>query len=247
MINKNSMTYWWPLIKDLDIPQPKTIIIPINLSRHRMLGILDGDKESAEAWDSYLPTIKRTLISVTGLPGFIRTDYSSNKHDWDKSCYIDDVDNLKRCITMLVEFTAMADLGLEALVIREYIEMASKFTAFSGNMPVNPERRYFIRDGKIQCRHAYWVVEAIADWHKLYVEIGKPRLPDNWLELLVEMNTETDDEVELLTQYTEQVAKAVDGYWSVDFCKAKDGRWILIDMATGEASWHDESCEYYSG
>lgn len=35
------------------------------------------------------------------------------------------------------------------------------------------------------------------------------------------------------------------GYWSIDFCKAKDGRWILIDMATGERTWHKEDCEYY--
>lgn len=243
MINKNSMAYWWPIIKDLDIPMPKTIIIPLELSFQEMFGILDGDKESAEAWDNYDPVIEKA-IKVVGLPAFIRTDYSSNKHDWEESCYLSEVTKLHQTIGNLAEFTLIADLSLTAIVVREYIEMASKFTAFSGNMPVNPERRYFIKDGKIQCKHQYWVMEAIADWHEVYVEIGKPRLPDNWLELLVEMNTETDEEIELLSSYANLVAKVVDGYWSVDFCKAKDGRWILIDMALGEASWHDEACEY---
>ena len=34
------------------------------------------------------------------------------------------------------------------------------------------------------------------------------------------------------------------GYWSVDYWKAKDGRWILIDMAEGEKSWHPSKCKY---
>jgi len=58
------------------------------------------------------------------------------------------------------------------------------------------------------------------------------------------MNDQSADEVELLSGYANQVAGIFPEYWSVDFCKAKDGRWILIDMATGDRSWHDESCEY---
>jgi hypothetical protein len=36
----------------------------------------------------------------------------------------------------------------------------------------------------------------------------------------------------------------LDGWWSVAFAKTKDGRWILIDMAEGEMSFHDLECEY---
>jgi hypothetical protein len=57
------------------------------------------------------------------------------------------------------------------------------------------------------------------------------------------MITETEEEVELLSDYAQTIADAVDGYWSVDFCKAKDGRWIFIDMAVGEDSWHPECAE----
>jgi len=29
-INKNSIFYWWPKVKDLPIPKPKTITVPLS-------------------------------------------------------------------------------------------------------------------------------------------------------------------------------------------------------------------------
>lgn len=243
MINKNSMTYWWPRIKNLEIPMPKTIIIPIDLSFELLLGIIDGDKAAAEAWDRQLPTILKAIDKV-GLPAFLRTDYLSDKHDWKNSCFVTEPDLLRHHISELVEMTAMADLSLTAIVVREYIEMASVFTAFSGDLPINPERRYFIRNGEIQCHHPYWIETAIADWDDPWLKQGLTRLPTNWKELLAEVNTETDIEIQLLSNYAKQVIAVMPDYWSVDFCKTKDGRWVLIDMALGEASWHDKRCEY---
>ncbi|GAI66328.1 unnamed protein product [marine sediment metagenome] len=49
----------------------------------------------------------------------------------------------------------------------------------------------------------------------------------NWKEILKELNTETESEVALLTDYAEQVACVLDGYWSVDFAHAKDDRWLF--------------------
>ena len=118
--------------------------------------------------------------------------------------------------------------------------MDSKFTAFYGEMPVNPERRYFIKDGKIQCHHPYWIEEAIEKG------TDSKKLPNNWKKVLKEINTETKEEIKLLSKYTNQIAKVFPkGYWSIDFCKAKDGEWILIDMATGGSSWHDDKCKYH--
>jgi hypothetical protein len=100
-------------------------------------------------------------------------------------------------------------------------------------MPVNPERRYFINDGKVLCHHPYWIQAAIT----------KPSI-ENWQEVLAEINTETTEEVQLLSGYAELIAKELPGFWSIDFCKAKNGQWYLIDMATGEHSWHPEDCPY---
>ncbi len=175
----------------------------------------------------------------------MRTAYTSGKHDWTDTCYVTDADKIRRHVGMLIQDSALKELPIDAFVFREFIEMDSKFTAFSRTMPINPERRYFIKDGEIQCHHAYWISEAIAEGDEAYARHGMSKLPENWLELLAEMNTQSDEEIELLSSYANQVAKVIEGYWSVDFCKAQDGHWVLIDMALGKASWHDEGCEYY--
>lgn len=121
--------------------------------------------------------------------------------------------------------------------------MASTFTAFVGKMPVNPERRYFIRDGKVQCHHSYWIANSIAEADKAWTARGMSNLVSNWLELLKKLNAENDYEVKRLTAHAELVATKLEGYWSVDFCMAKDRTWYMIDCAQGEQSWHPE-CQY---
>ena len=240
-MNKNSMLYWFPKIKELDIPQPRTIIVDLEADHWDIMEVIEGG--DPEVIESKMVKIELAVYSL-GLPLFMRTAYTSGKHDWLNTCYLTEFRKIRYHILALIEDSALKEIPVDAFVFREYLEMDSKFTAFSGAMPVNPERRYFIKDGEIQCKHHYWIADAIAEGDEAYARHGMSKLPENWLELLYEMNNETDEEVELLSGYAEQVAEVVEGYWSVDFCKAKDGRWILIDMALGEASWHDERCEY---
>ena len=238
-MDKNSMLYWWPRVKGLEIPMPKTEIVEFEMSHSEVFGILDGEKRSADAWDRYTPKIQDAIRKV-GTPAFLRTDHTSAKFDWESTCYYDASGHIRHHISSLVEFSAMADmigLNVGAIAVREYISMASAFTAFSGQMPVNPERRYFVKNGEVICHHPYWIAEAI-DQGTLEKD-----LPENWLELLEAMNTETSEEIEFLTGYAETIAGAVDGYWSVDFCKSRDGRWVFIDMAEGVRSWHPDCGE----
>jgi hypothetical protein len=94
---------------------------------------------------------------------------------------------------------------------------------------VNPERRYLIKDGEVVAHFAYWIKDAIIN----------PSRPD-WEELSDLMNYESEEEITLLTGYAQQVAQRLRGYWSVDFCKAKNGTWYLIDCAKGEDSFKPE-------
>ena len=115
--------------------------------------------------------------------------------------------------------------------------MDSLYKAFH-EMPVNSERRYFIKDGKIICHHPYWFEGAISG-----SRYHKPPLPENWKDLSAQMNFESLGEKIILHNYAEKVAALLDGFWSVDFCRGKTGTWYLIDMAEGEKSWHPESCQ----
>jgi hypothetical protein len=225
-ISKDSFLYWYPKIKQLNIPQPASVIVKITNDEFKCT--FDGMPKS-------LTQKVQGIISVHfNLPIFIRTDLASGKHSWKDSCFYDGLNSLWKNLYGVIEFNHMADimgLPFTAIIIREYIPMDSRFTAFYGQMPVNPERRYFIDNGKVLCHHHYWIQEAITN----------PSI-ENWQEVLEEINIETPEEIKLLSDYAELIAKELSGFWSIDFCKAKDGRWILIDMATGERSWHPKDC-----
>jgi len=228
-MNKDSLLFWWPRIQYLPIPMPRTEIFPVD--RDLLLDAIDDP----QLLMPFMPEISATASKI-GYPLFLRTDQASGKHDWKNSCYVPNEEALRDHILKVIEFNEIADIfGLqyEALVFREFIELDWKFKAFWGEMPVARERRYFIKDSGILCHHPYWIEDAIAR--------ASPWIQEsNWRELLKDLNTETNGEVKLLTEYSTEVASLLEGYWSIDFAHAKDGRWILIDIATGENSWHPE-------
>ena len=233
-MDKTSMCFWWDRVKDLDIPMPETIIIPFDKSTQTAYDHWDEEHLVQDAM------VKCIAESIAAYPVFIRTDQSSAKHSWVDSCFIEDPSRLGRNLYGVLEFNPCRDfIGLtaRAFIVREYIPMAEVLKAFH-DMPVNPERRYFVNDGKVLCHHAYWIEDAIEKGHR------KSPLPANWKEILSEANRETPDEVMLLTKYAAMIANELDGFWSVDFCKAADGTWYFIDMAIGQRSWHPEDCKY---
>ena len=230
----DSLAYWFPLIKNLDISQPKTEIIPLTDDE-----LTDLYEETVS--QSLVDKVKKIIIEKFKLPVFIRTDLASAKFFWEKSCYYDGTGNLTHQLLEVISFNLIADimgLPFRYLIVREFIPMDTRFKAYSGNMPVNPERRYFVENGKVICHHSYWIEEAIEKGTDPKI------LPENWREIATAMNIQTEEEIKILTGYAEQVSKVLDGFWSVDFCKAKDGRWILIDLANGELSWHQDDCPF---
>ena len=215
MKDKNSMFYWYPKIKNLDIPQPKTIMI-------------EAKK------DTNLKEQLEKAIDEIGIPCFLRTDQTSNKHDWDETCYVTDKEKLPEHIEAQIYSNFI--LPCNGFIFREFLDLNYSFKAFLG-MPVAKERRYFIKDGKLQCRHPYWPEMSIRFWFDT-------KEPKNWKKQLALLNTETTKEVLTLTKYAQKVADIFSGYWSVDFAEGKDGTWYLIDMALGEDSFHWLDCKY---
>ena len=224
--DRNSMLNWYPKIKDLAIMQPETNIVPIQwMPAHQ--GIRN------------FPQVYKAARQI-GFPLFMRTDHFSGKHSWNRTCYVDKLHNLEANLLNLVEESEMAGmLGLpvNAIVFRKYVEMESAFIAFGG-LPVSKERRYFVKDGRVKCHHAYWIEPAIEFWGATRAEE-----PPDWREKLQALNYESDVEIDLLTTYAQQVSQVLSGYWSVDFCLSKSKMWYLIDCATGEQSWHPP-CQY---
>lgn len=228
MVYLTSMLYWYPKIKDLEIPQPRTEIYKLTKQE---LEILSNEQFPETLIENIEP-----IISEFSYPFFVRTDFASGKHGWENTCFIENKKKLSRNIFEVVVENLIADLfGLpfEALVFREYIPLNAGFKAFYGNMPVAKERRYFIKNKQIQCHHPYWPKDAIRSPNN-----------ENWEKILNEQNKETEKEIEQLSEYSLLVAERFEGYWSVDFAYSQDEEWYLIDMAEGEHSFHWLECDF---
>lgn len=243
---QSSMLFWWPKIQGLDIPMPKTRMLMLpKINIIEICGSKPCGDEMAETLRKFTEELKMIAREVQGNkddPVFMRTDQCSGKHEWRYTCFVEVVNDIGKHLLRLLEYNEMVgwmSFTDKAIAVREFIPLESSFIAFHGQMPVAKERRYFVRDGVVECRHEYWIEEAIRQG------LEGRNLPESiWLENLRALNHQSEDEIELLTRYAESAGKEIGDYWSVDFAKAKDGRWLLIDMARGELSYHVDGCPH---
>ncbi len=223
-MSENAIEYWYPRIKDI-VPTPRTVIVPAERKWDKTGNYIYVPKK-------YVKEIVKQAKNFT-FPIFLRASDSSIKHDWKDTCFVERKEDLEKHIQMIANECEMLDVfggaPVSSFAIREYIEMDSGFIAFWGKLPINPERRYFIYNHKLICHHPYWFKEAIRRPSKA-----------TWEKRLSIMNRETDEEKTLLSKYTCIIAEQFEGYWSIDFCRAKTGKWYCIDMATGNRSWHPD-------
>lgn len=236
-MRNSSLLYWYPKVKNLGIPTPKTEIVELKHKNNLLLPVCDGDFSPIEPqWSDILEKARKI-----GFPLFMRTDEFSGKHGWKNTCYVEKESDLKKHISTLIEESFLADmmgLPIRALVFRKYIPMKSMFTAFYGEMPVNPEIRLFAKEGDILCWHWYWINDAIEQGTR------KEDLPPDWKKQLSMAKKEmTSKDINDLMFQASEVSKQFKGIWSIDFCLSKKGIWYLIDMAEGHLSWHPEDCE----
>jgi len=231
MSQKTSLCYWYPLIKDI-LPTPRTEIVPLEEGDIDVLfEALDG-KGSPDMLRAHLIS----AASHFNYPLFMRTDFTSGKHDFLDTCFVQSSNDIFGHALALFEDTLCKDISIGAFVFREFLQLESGFKAFRG-LPISKERRYFVEDGKVLCHHPYWPEDAIRG------EVL--RKGDGWKAILKELNTETPEEIELLTAMAGTFSNLVPGAWSVDFAKMKHNiphSWVLIDAAEAFRSWHPSDC-----
>jgi len=226
---ESSMLHWFPKVKDI-IPVPRTEFFALTTEEaYQIIGLLDR---------VLLPETLATRIEAAagkiGYPLFMRSDQGSAKHDYNHTCRVLSEDRLIPNLATLIEWHLMVDLWPRALAFREMLPLASPFDAFDG-LPIAKERRYFVEDGKVICHHPYWPEGAIE-----FRERGRDISPRGWRLALKVLNVEEPEEVALLSTLAERFSRAVPGFFSVDFAMEKGGRWVMIDAARGELSWHPE-------
>lgn len=236
-----SMTHWWPRVRTMAVavPMPRTLLLPVDFTP--MFDAPRGSGTSPIATvppdGRRVPWSPRVMADVIAAaeftyPVFLRTDHTSGKHAWVDSCFVPSAETLPSHLAEVIESTLMADAIPAALVVREYLPLASRFTAFRGALPIAPERRYFAEAGHVLCHHPYWPAEAIVQ--------GTPpgQLPLDWKNRLAQCNHETPGEITVLSTYAAALSTQLDGAWSLDFAKTAEGWWVFLDAAPAERSWH---------
>jgi hypothetical protein len=228
-VDKVSLAYWFPKLQASGVLTPTTKIITTKTDFGPMM-----DGQPSKEIDEFIAFLKHEAEHF-GFPLFLRTGHLSAKHSWKDSCFVPSKEQIGNSIYALVEASALATLRglpMDVWVIRSFLDLDIRFTAFHGDMPVAVERRYFIEDGKVICSHPYWPAGA-------FEQIRNK--PENWGALLTEMNAVTAPELEDLSV---QVSQSFEGAWSLDWAKHKSGTWYAIDMAPMEVSWHWPGCEH---
>ena len=240
MIDPTSMCHWWPLVQGLEVPMPRTDIIEVGdgTLQDWFYACVDGpehDPEHKANGGRWLPDV-RARADAFGYPLFLRTDMCSGKHGFSRTCCVSDRAAFDQHIfSLMEEIELQSTWGLpnRAVVLRELLDPAAGFLAFEG-LPIGRERRYFIRNGAVECHHPYWPEAEFGGYGS--------NLPDSWRDTLAELSDETS-ELDLLTGYAERIAERLEGYWSVDFFCDANGKWWFIDAAVGDVSWHPD-CAY---
>ena len=226
--NKNNMAFWFPLLKMIKMRVPKTILI--HTGNCDLSNMVDGRR--VEGIELFLDRME-TAIEEIGLPCFIRSGMTSNKHDWKNSCYFDGPSNaLLSHIYTIVQHSFMANivglpLDYSLWAVREIIPTKTIFIDFN-HMPITKERRLFIDKGEVICNHPYWPRDCFKLEHT-----------EQEFNELQSITTHEEGELKLMAEY---VGKYFTGFWSVDFLQDTAYNWWLIDMAVGERSYHYLDC-----
>ncbi len=232
---RSSMLHWHPLVRDLDIPQPETRIVEIPY--RTLSGVMDGER----ALGSHAEELYAALEDLEPYPVFLRTDHSSQKHMFRRTCRLPSRRALLPHLMEILDLNACFDLVDSAVVLRKWLDLDAGFCAFD-RLPISVEARAFVSGGEPRCVHPYWVPDAVAAWAERGGRLARGMDP-GWRGILEWQNRAVAAAGATIAGMAREVARRVGGAaWSVDFARGRDGRWYLIDMAAAEVSYHPPGC-----
>lgn len=233
--DKSALSYWFPKIEAAGLPVPRTKLFNMPKEASADVWALFDGKESNTGMSAFAAQIKEAAVEM-GLPVFLRTDHTSGKHNWERTCYVTDADKIAAHIASIAEFSEccgmFGELPWDKWVVREFLPIIPYGVCPGyGNMPINREFRFFVEDGEVKCFHPYWPAESLEQG-------GAP----NTLGYNNLCSLASKDEREL-RDLASRAGKAVGGAWSIDMLDTERG-WFITDMAEAHKSFHWPLCPH---
>jgi len=221
------LSHWFPLVEAAGLPVPKTRIIHGGDDLFR-----EVYGESSQSLAPLAERIREAATELGGPPIFLRTDHTSAKHGWNETCYVANLDLVEHHIVSIVEHSENVDIcGLptDTWVAREMLNTKLLFRAFRGRMPITREFRYFVLDGQVLWRQAYWPEEAV-----FFIPEDDDGANRSALAAASILHLGERAELDALSL---KASAALPGYWSVDWLETTDRGWVLTDCAEGDRSY----------
>lgn len=238
MTDRTALSWWFPRIEAAGLPLPKTIIIDMPAEAQESIWAL-FDGESAGDPRPFCAMIGNAGDQL-GWPLFLRTDHTAAKHRWSRSCCVPDRSAIPRSVGEIAEYSELAGgLGLpwDRWAAREMLPTEPVGTCPSyGNMPICREFRAFAADGRVQCIHPYWPLEALTEGDARDLT-GRPFDRDAFDRL----SALSDADRTKIEDIAAVASAVVGGAWSID-CLATQRGWFLTDMAEAHKSFHWAGC-----
>jgi len=236
---RTALSHWFPAVERV-LPAgryPGTVIVSPP-EGCRLLRLLDGDEPPG--LDEFELRLAEAAKSF-GYPVFLRSDLTSAKHEPGPPCIVRGEKALMRSVADIIEYQVtnlITPLGLDCWAVRELLPITPSFYAFGG-LPIVPEVRVMVRNGRFERSFPYWPAKALAETARRVN--GDPMRGGRFTLAMAALKLAANDARQLreMRELSEAVCTELDGDWSIDWMKTDRG-WVLIDMADADSSWVPE-------
>lgn len=169
--------------------------------------IIDKTPKSFWSKDISIPNII-SLTSKFGHNPIIIKDYvKSEKHSWDKACFIPNAMDKDNVVKIVTNFLKLRGKYLnEGIVCREFVDLQILTKHSKSNMPLTIEYRVIVLNKKIIGLYNYW-------------DEG-----------------EYDSEKPDMNIFYNNIQDINSNFFSIDVAKKKNGEWIIMELGDGQVA-----------
>ena len=123
MTDRTALSYWLPKLEAAGLPVPKTTLLRMpDEALLDIFRVFDGEEVTGAA-RPFFENVESAAEAI-GYPCFLRTDHTSGKHGWERTCYLADSSAIPAHVIGIVEYSEMAGIiGLPCSVwaVREFL------------------------------------------------------------------------------------------------------------------------------
>lgn len=234
-----SMLYWYPRIKELDVPLPETELFSIDGTETTFEiqeGGLDMDKLIETMQNIPVEDIQELVESLPTENAHIRSDWKASRLAGGEGRKITPEPKfIHEQVMHLIDSMAMTGFPSRSLVVREWIEVDELARSYDAG--ICPEVRFIIDEG-----------EVLGGFVDVYEDdFDRSFSPEEAEEILDELEQRLENNYDQIESWAKAIAEELDDTgWSVDFIQDVDGNWHITDMALYGLYWSEKKDKWHN-